>query len=433
MRSNRSPRASRSILASDLAIEVARRLHTDWTTIADATQASGYILIGLAGLLATRRFREPPEATATAGDHVGRSLLMAVALLTGPLVAVTGDLTTTAGMVTIGTCSALLAIGVVARFVNLVHRNEQAHAETAASERRFRMLADSAPVGIFELGRGLRVTYANSEGRRLLGPGVIGGSVDTLLENIDESSHPRLRDALTELTEGRAGAAEVRLGGSGRDRWITFQSVPVLGGDARSPMAFASTLDITELKQAEAALERQATHDPLTGLPNRRQLLESLIDALELLGRGHRTGTVALMFVDLDGFKLINDIHGHDRGDTLLITAATRLRNAVRAHDVVARFGGDEFVILLQHVSDRGELHELAQRILDSINAPINVGGIPAHVGASIGIATATGPDDDPDTLIRNADAAMYRAKEHGRGRYEFFRPDVSPEHHRTL
>jgi diguanylate cyclase (GGDEF)-like protein len=254
-----------------------------------------------------------------------------------------------------------------------------------------------------------------------------------MLENVDESSHPRLRDAFDELAEGRAGSAEVRLSGRESDRWITFQSVPVLGGDARSPMAFASTLDITELKQAEAALARQATHDPLTGLPNRRQLLESLIDALASLGRGQRTGTVALMFIDLDGFKLINDVHGHDRGDALLITASARLRNAVRSHDVVARFGGDEFVILLQHVSDRGELHELAQRILDSINAPINVGGESAHVGASIGIATASGPDDDPDALIRNADAAMYRAKEHGRGRYEFFRPEASPDRHRML
>ncbi len=421
-------------LAADLVVLAAQRGEMDWSHLADPLRALGYLLIGLAGLVATREIREEPRPSDEPTDHVARSVLMGVALLTGPLVAVTGDLTTTDGMVMIGTCSALLAIGVVARFVNLVHQNQRAHQATAVSERRFRMLADSAPVGIFELGRGFVVTYANAEGRRLLGASVTGGSVDSLLANVDESSHDDLRRAFEDLADGRAGAADVRLLGSAdQQQWMTFQGVPVFGGGLSAPMAFASTLDITNLKQAESALARQATHDPLTGLPNRRRLLESLIEALARLGQGHRTGTVALMFVDLDGFKLVNDVLGHDRGDVLLVNAAARLRNTVRAHDVVARFGGDEFVILLQHVSDRGELHDLAQRILDALTAPIHVGGEPARVGASIGIATAAGPDDDPDALIRNADAAMYRAKERGRGRYEFFRPEVSRDRHRML
>ena len=420
-------------LAADLVALAAQRGDMDWSRVSDPLHCLGYLLIGLAGFFATRQIRDEPTAAETPTDHVARSVLMGVALLTGPLVAVTGDLTTTDGMIMIGTCSALLAIGVVARFVNLVHQNQRAHEATAVSERRFRMLADSAPVGIFELGRGFVVTYSNAEGRRLLGSGVTGGSVDSMLANVDESGHDALRHAFAELADGRAGSADVRLTASDDEQWMTFQGVPVFGGGLSAPMAFASTLDITNLKQAESALARQATHDPLTGLPNRRRLLESLIEALALLGRGHRTGTVALMFVDLDGFKLVNDVLGHDRGDVLLVNAAARLRNAVRSHDMVARFGGDEFVILLQHVSDRGELHELAQRILDALTAPIHVGGEPAHVGASIGIATASGPDDDPDALIRNADAAMYRAKERGRGRYEFFRPDVSPARHRML
>jgi diguanylate cyclase (GGDEF)-like protein len=217
------------------------------------------------------------------------------------------------------------------------------------------------------------------------------------------------------------------------DRWVTWQGVPVPITGTQHPMAFASTLDITDLKQAQAALARQATHDPLTGLPNRRLLIEALITGLEDLGAGHRTGTLALMFIDLDRFKLVNDVLGHDAGDALLRTAAHRLRNAVRAHDMVARFGGDEFVVLLRHVADRGELSDVAQRIIDAIAAPIAVGSETADVGASVGIAIAAGPDDDPDALVRNADAAMYRAKEHGRGRYEFFRPDGQRVEHRTL
>jgi diguanylate cyclase (GGDEF)-like protein/PAS domain S-box-containing protein len=360
-------------------------------------------------------------------------VLIGVALLMGPVAAVVGDLSTVDGLVMIGACSTVLALGVMARFVNLVHQNQRAHAATAISERRFRMLADSAPVGIFELARGMRVTYANAEGLRLLGHGVIGGSVDEMLANVDEASHGSFRDALDAVARGEPKSAEVRLADPGDGRWLTWQGVPVPTSGPRLPMAFASTLDITDLKQAQAALARQATHDPLTGLPNRRLLIESLIAALADLGRGSRTGTVALMFVDLDRFKLVNDVLGHDAGDALLRTAAARLRNAVRAHDMVARFGGDEFVVLLQHVADRGELHDVAQRILDAVAAPIPIEGGTADVGASVGIATASGPDDDPDALVRNADAAMYRAKEHGRGRYEFFRPEGARAQHRTL
>src|SRR6478735_3367237 len=419
-------------LIADLASSTARNLDTDVHEYLEPLRAWAWAMFGLAGLIATRDLRTE-SGPDTPPDHPARSVLIGVAPLMGPVAAVVGDLSTVDGMVMIGACSAALALGVMARFVNLVHQNQRAHAATAISERRFRMLADSAPVGIFELARGMRVTYANAEGLRLLGSGVIGGSVDEMLANVDAASQDAFHDALDAVARGEPKSTEVRLADTGADRWVTWQSVPVLTAGPRLPMAFASTLDITDLKQAQAALARQATHDPLTGLPNRRLLIEALINAPADLGRGARTGTVALMFVDLDRFKLVNDVLGHDAGDALLRTAAARLRNAVRAHDTVARFGGDEFVVLMQHVADRGELHDVAQRILDAIASPIQIGGETAEVGASVGIATASGPDDDADALVRNADAAMYRAKEHGRGRYEFFRPDGARVEHRML
>jgi diguanylate cyclase (GGDEF)-like protein/PAS domain S-box-containing protein len=420
------------LLLGDLAEAAARNLDTEIFDVIEPLRACAWAVFGLAGLRATRDLRIESAADAEP-DHAARSALIGVALLMGPILAVVGDLSTVDGMIMIGLCSAVLALGVMARFVNLVHQNQRAHAATAISERRFRMLADSAPVGIFELGRGTRVTYANAEGSRLLGTSVIGGSVDEMLANIEASSHEAFRDALDAVARGEPASAELQLVDPGDDRWVTWQGVPVPVTSSQLPMAFASTLDITDLKRAQAALARQATHDPLTGLPNRRLLLEALISALAGLGLGQRTGTVALMFVDLDRFKLVNDVLGHDAGDALLRTAAARLRNAVRAHDIVARFGGDEFVVLLQHVADRGELHDVAQRILDAIAAPITIGGETADVGASVGIATAAGPDDDPDALVRNADAAMYRAKERGRGRYEFFRPETNRAQHRML
>ncbi len=409
------------LLASDLTREIGLRLSHDWSEVYDVVTWCAYALMGGAGILATRQLREDTSQRTTPPENNGRLLLLGLAIVVGPAVSILGDTGTAEGAIFVLFCSILLGLGVIARFVNLIHENVNAHQATATSERRFRLMADSAPVGIFELARGMRVTYANREGKDSLGPAIVGGGPSELLAQVDPDSRAALGVAITDLTEGRPGKAEVKLLGA-PDRWVSWSGVPVTAPELHLPAAFASTLDITSLKQAEAALGRQASHDPLTGLPNRRLLFEALIDALDLLGRGHRTGTVALMFIDLDEFKMVNDILGHDAGDELLRTASGRLRQAVRAHDLVARFGGDEFVVLLQHVSDRGELHDVAQRILDTLQVPIPVAGTEAHVGASVGIATASGPDDDPDALLRNADAAMYRAKQRGRGRYEFFR-----------
>ena len=420
------------LLVTNLAHDIGLQLNLNWSVMTDIARPIAFIILGLAGLGGTRELVVTTPQPSDATESMGRLMLLALALLVGPAVSILSDTSKAEGVIFVGVCSVLLAVGVIARFVNLVKENQDAHDATATSERRFRLLADSAPVGIFEFARGMRVTYANTDGLRLF-PDAIGGTPNTMLDRIDEPSRARLTAAIQAVAEGRRGSAELRLEAGAGDRWVSWQGVPVRAQGTHLPAAFASTLDISQLKRAETALARQATHDPLTGLPNRRLLLDALIDALKLLGRGHRTGTVALMFIDLDQFKMVNDVLGHDAGDALLKTASQRLRNAVREHDIVARFGGDEFVVLLQHVADRGELHDVARRILAALEVPIHVAGSEAKVGASVGIATATGPDDDPDALVRNADAAMYKAKEHGRGRYEFFRPDPATKSHRML
>ncbi|MBK5287286.1 MAG: GGDEF domain-containing protein [Acidimicrobiia bacterium] len=420
------------LLGTDLASAAAERLGHTGSAESDIGIALACAVIGAAGLTSTRElFVAIPDSDRLAEPRA-RLALLAFALLVGPVVTIMSDTSTGVSAGFVGICTAALALGVMARFVSLTHEIRRAHDATTTSERRFRLMADSAPVGIFEVGRGRRVTYANSEGIELLGRAVLGGSTADMFTPIHDESRPALENAISAIELGQSGDAELKLLGE-PTRWISWNGVPVMTNEPHLPAAFVSILDITSLKEAEAALGRQATHDPLTGLPNRRLLLESLITALKALGRGHRTGTVALMFIDLDQFKMVNDVLGHDAGDALLKTASARLRNAVRSHDIVARFGGDEFVVLLQHVSDRGELHDVAQRILKALEVPIHVAGTEAKVGASVGIATATGPDDDPDALVRNADAAMYRAKEHGRGRYEFFRPTPSDQAHRTL
>ena len=173
-----------------------------------------------------------------------------------------------------------------------------------------------------------------------------------------------------------------------------------------------------ERERAGNELARQAMHDPLTGLPNRILLRDRLDQALGRLGR--REETVGVLVLDLDGFKAVNDALGHENGDLLLIAVARRLNGVLRSGDTAARVGGDEFVILCEDVRGAHQAVAVAQRVAAALVEPISVGAGEAHVRASIGIALASGHGTGAEELLRDADAAMYRAKEHG-GTYEVF------------
>ena len=180
-----------------------------------------------------------------------------------------------------------------------------------------------------------------------------------------------------------------------------------------------SLRDTTERKQAEEELTRRATHDPLTGLPNRSLIRERLAKALQ---RSRRSGlAVVLLFIDLDGFKLVNDTHGHEAGDSLLKTVAARLLQQVRPGDTVARLAGDEFVIICEQVEQPATMSMLAERINDSLREPVLFDSQPLFVTASIGIAIGTGSTHAAEDLLRAADTAMYAAKEKGRDSWQFF------------
>src|SRR3954469_34957 len=175
-----------------------------------------------------------------------------------------------------------------------------------------------------------------------------------------------------------------------------------------------------ERKRVEARLAHQALHDDLTGLPNRALFLARLGQALPRLGR-HAT-SLAVLFLDLDKFKAVNDVLGHAAGDELLRAVAARLEGILRAGDTAARLSGDEFAVLCEDVA--GERHAIgvAERVAEALRDPFRLGGgDEVNVGTSVGIALATEPTEDPDILLREADAAMYRAKERGGGVYEVF------------
>ncbi|WP_116450907.1 putative bifunctional diguanylate cyclase/phosphodiesterase [Blastococcus litoris] len=176
---------------------------------------------------------------------------------------------------------------------------------------------------------------------------------------------------------------------------------------------------VRQREELQFALAHQATHDPLTELPNRAQAVTLVTSALH---RGRRSGAMTgLLFVDLDGFKAVNDGHGHAAGDEVLREVSRRLRTAVRPGDVVCRLGGDEFVVLVEPVHGEHDLLELADRLIASVSEPIALAGALVRVGASVGVAVSRDGGTDADVLFAEADTAAYRAKAHGRGRAEIF------------
>lgn len=206
---------------------------------------------------------------------------------------------------------------------------------------------------------------------------------------------------------------------NGNTYWSYLSISPIEDDTGRITHFVGVSEDVTEIKAAHVRMTHMALFDPLTELPNRRQLKEQLSQALKVSRRSDQL--LGLMFLDLDNFKSINDTLGHEFGDLLLKTVAERLRRLLRETDMVARFGGDEFVILLKEISDPTGAKSVAEKILASIREPIAIQGRRLHTSTSIGITIAPQDGYDSETLMRNADLAMYRAKDKGRNNYQYF------------
>jgi len=211
---------------------------------------------------------------------------------------------------------------------------------------------------------------------------------------------------------------------SGERYWQAVSAAPVLNDHKVMTHIVLSVEDTSQQRELHAQLEKLAYFDPLTGLENRRMFRDRLEQALRHLKR-HKSG-LALLFIDLDGFKHINDSLGHDAGDELLISVAQRIRSHVRDEDIVARLGGDEFTVLLTHQHDSSGAGVVASKILRALREPFALRGMPRQIGASIGIALA--PEDGlvGELLMRNADLAMYRAKDLGRNNAQYYSEDMN-------
>ena len=208
------------------------------------------------------------------------------------------------------------------------------------------------------------------------------------------------------------------------DRWLAV-SITGLSQAAGGPeLVLVMLHDVTAHHRIEERLDRAARHDPLTGLANRAELLR-ILGSLDPAEDGPH---VAVVFLDLDGFKLVNDTRGHAVGDELLVAVAERIRGAIRAHDTLARFGGDEFVILCPRLSEPMDARVVAERVRATLEHPLTIGGRAHRITTSVGMAWCAADEVDPQDLLRRADMAMYRAKDSGRNRVRLHSVEMDAE-----
>lgn len=305
--------------------------------------------------------------------------------------------------------AALLMLGIGVAAARLERR---ASLRLEAEADRFRMLSEGTFEGLI-VHRAGSILDANSAARQMFAmDGVLTGT--ELQHWILDARRLLVRDADAEsdrietelkLRSGHCFPAEVRR-----------RSIVMPDGGAAELLAFR---DLTAQRESEARIAHLALHDPLTDLPNRRFFVEMVNKTIAGAARGRRS--FALLALDLDGFKLVNDLYGHAGGDELIRAFSRRISEHLRAGDVLARLGGDEFAILQSDVTHPEQSISLAQRLVDALREPVRIGHTDCTVSASIGVAVYPSDGDEVDDLIRNADTAMYRAKADGKATFRFF------------
>ncbi len=318
------------------------------------------------------------------------------------------------------------AVGRVWSFRDATER-ERARAALAASEERYRSLFERHVAGLFRNSVQGKILDCNDAFARILGYGsrwdLIGR--DALDLHFDISERER---AIAELRE-RLSLSDRELCMRRRDGspvWVAATESLQAGIDGGPDFLEGSIVDITERREAERQIFHLAYHDALTGLPNRALLLDRL--NLALADAAESDGDVAVLFLDIDQFKRVNDTLGHSAGDRLLQQIASRLLRVASRDETVARVGGDEFILLLPRLDDPRRAEDLARRILRAVEEPLEINGRRLYVTTSIGISLFPTDGADAEALLTGADVAMYRAKELGRNGYQLCSPDLSAQ-----
>jgi diguanylate cyclase (GGDEF)-like protein/PAS domain S-box-containing protein len=310
---------------------------------------------------------------------------------------------------------------------DVTSQREMAQAQKEA-ELRYRNIFEHASEGIFQTSIDGRYLAANPALARLYGyasPTALMAGLDDIGRQlyVRGSQRERFQQLLAQQGEVLNFESEVYRQ-DGTRIWISENAHAVRNTGGLTLYYEGTVQDISERKRYQEELERQANHDMLTGLPNRILLADRVEQGI---ARAARLGYfLTVVFIDLDNFKFINDSLGHDAGDELLKEIASRLRHCVRTSDTVARLGGDEFVLLLGDHFRASTVISQLRRVLAEIGRPVMLSGREFHVGASLGVAMSPGDGEDPASLLKHADTAMYAAKNRGRNNFQFFTSELN-------
>lgn len=294
--------------------------------------------------------------------------------------------------------------------------------ELNQARERFEAAFAFAPIGMALTTAAGDFLYVNGSLHEMLGyaPEAMAGMNLVALTHPDDAKSAQQFFKQLAAGELRQFQGETRYLRADGETMLAALTVSTIKDSAGEPFQFVAQIeDVTARRTAQDQLTHQVLHDTLTGLPNRILLFDRLRQSLERAKR--LPGSVVVIFVDLDGFKMVNDSMGHDAGDELLREISSRLVSAVRPSDTVARLGGDEFVVVCETLPDESEATSIARRIEESVSAPCFLESGEARVTASLGIVFASPHHTEPDTLIREADTAMFLAKSRGKDRHEVF------------
>jgi diguanylate cyclase (GGDEF)-like protein/PAS domain S-box-containing protein len=283
------------------------------------------------------------------------------------------------------------------------------------SAEKLRLFADNVPVMTSSFDKDLRLVFVNKRYTDFFGLAAEDILGKHLREVVGERVYSEIEGYFVQVLQGHPVTYQrTRKLPSGDSRYIEVKLLPHIGEQGKILGSFVVATDITDHVLAEERIQRVAHHDSLTGLPNRLLFNDRLNQAIRLAKRDSRQ--FALLYLDLDKFKPVNDTLGHTAGDELLQAVAVRIRRQVRESDTVARVGGDEFTVILPDIARRGEAETVARKIIAALAAPFQLGSQKQRVdiGISIGIAVYPSDGDDADVLVKAADAAMYSAKQTG-------------------
>lgn len=317
-----------------------------------------------------------------------------------------------------------LATDTLERSIRYAVRQQRALHALAVSEERFALCIAGADAGTWDLDLRTYELYLSARWKSQLGYDATWEPAT--VEEVNALVHPddreRVDRAYHDHLSGRTPHCEIEYRArraSGEYTWVQVRGLAVFDTDGLPTRIAGSLTDIHERKHSERQLQHDALHDALTGLPNRTLFVDRLQHAMDRGTRLIDAAGPAVLFLDIDRFKVVNDSLGHGVGDQLLVEVARRLQDALRPGDTVARLGGDEFTVLLEDVADGASAEQVARRVLDVFRPPIRVGDHELFLSTSIGIAIADA--GTPAEVIRDADAAMYRAKSEGRSRFALF------------